>query len=164
MNIITKRLDGKLSVTGQITVEDLAEIAAAGYQSVICNRPDYEEGTTQPASAELEKAAQSLGIKFVYLPVAMGPVYLEKSEVFNRLVAELPDVYDGYGACPLTVENGKVILAEFGFGGKLMPTFPLNPVVPRRFAWLLKTKLFPWLYWNGMLKGREWLTRSAGVS
>lgn len=562
MNMITYKLDGKLSVTGQITVEDLAEIAAAGYQSVICNRPDYEEGTTQPASAELEKAAQSLGIKFVYLPVAMGPVSLEKSEAFNRLVAELPgpvlaycnsgnrsrklyelskqtpiaesedesvtaacswtgealetihiphlpsdqsaaaaavcnwgnafdivvigggaagigvtasllhrhsalriaivepsdkhyyqpawtlvgggaydiketvrnmadvippkaewihaaaaafdpdnnlikladgrfigyrhlivcpgirlawekieglpetlgkngvtsnyqfelapytwsltknlksgkalftqppmpikcagapqkamylscdywlrnrvldnievefntagavlfgvadfvpplmeyvkryhahlvfnstlvkvdgtakiaffdvkdsegnvtrvekpfdmlhvtppqaapdfirqspladaagfcevnpktlqhvryanifslgdacsspnaktaaaarkqvvivaenilaaregrelpDVYDGYGACPLTVENGKVILAEFGFGGKLMPTFPLNPVVPRRFAWLLKTKLFPWLYWNGMLKGREWLTRSAGVS
>ncbi|WP_292917678.1 bifunctional protein tyrosine phosphatase family protein/NAD(P)/FAD-dependent oxidoreductase [Nitrosomonas sp.] len=74
----------------------------------------------------------------------------------------LSSTYDGYGACPLTVENGKVILAEFGFGGKLMPTFPLDPVVPRRFAWLLKTKLFPWLYWNGMLKGREWLTRSTG--
>ena len=77
---------------------------------------------------------------------------------------ELPDVYDGYGACPLTVEKGKVILAEFGFGGKLLPTFPLDPTVPRRFAWFLKAKVFPWLYWNGMLKGREWLTRSTGVS
>ena len=77
---------------------------------------------------------------------------------------QLPDIYDGYGACPLTVENGKVILAEFGFGGKLLPTFPLDPTVPRRFNWLLKVKVFPWLYWNGMLKGREWLTRSTGVS
>lgn len=77
---------------------------------------------------------------------------------------EFSNIYDGYGACPLTVENGKVVLAEFGFGGKLLPTFPLNPTVPRRFAWFLKARLFPWLYWNGMLKGREWLTRSTGVS
>lgn len=77
---------------------------------------------------------------------------------------ELPDIYDGYGACPLTVERGKVILAEFGFGGKLLPTFPLDPTAPSRFAWFLKARVFPWLYWNGMLKGREWLTRSTGVS
>lgn len=77
---------------------------------------------------------------------------------------ELSNIYDGYGACPLTVENGKVILAEFGFGGKLLPTFPLDPTVPRRFAWFLKAKLFPWLYWNGMLKGREWLTRSTAAN
>ncbi|SDG92612.1 bifunctional protein tyrosine phosphatase family protein/NAD(P)/FAD-dependent oxidoreductase [Nitrosomonas sp. Nm132] len=77
---------------------------------------------------------------------------------------ELPDVYDGYGACPLTVEKGKVILAEFGFGGKLLPTFPLDPLVARRLYWLFKVKLFPWLYWNGMLKGREWLARVKGTN
>jgi hypothetical protein len=26
--------------------------------------------------------------------------------------------YDGYGSCPLTVERGKIVLAEFGYGGK----------------------------------------------
>lgn len=67
--------------------------------------------------------------------------------------------YDGYGACPLTVEHGKVVMAEFGYGGKLLPTFPLIPTVPRRFAWLLKATVMPWLYWNLMLKGREWLAR-----
>ncbi|PTN11189.1 bifunctional protein tyrosine phosphatase family protein/NAD(P)/FAD-dependent oxidoreductase [Nitrosomonas aestuarii] len=70
---------------------------------------------------------------------------------------EPPLVYEGYGACPLTVENGKVVLAEFGFGGKLMPTFPLKPSVPRKLYWFFKTTVFPWLYWNGMLKGKEWL-------
>ncbi|SET07542.1 sulfide:quinone oxidoreductase [Nitrosomonas marina] len=70
---------------------------------------------------------------------------------------ELPLVYDGYGACPLTVEKGKVVLAEFGFGGRLMPTFPLKPAVPRKLYWFFKTTVFPWLYWHGMLKGREWL-------
>ena len=32
--------------------------------------------------------------------------------------------YDGYGSCPLTVAKGKIILAAFGYGGKVMPTFP----------------------------------------
>ncbi|MEK6735126.1 MAG: sulfur transferase domain-containing protein [Pseudomonadota bacterium] len=72
---------------------------------------------------------------------------------------DLTTLYDGYGACPLTVENGKVILAEFGFGGKLLPTFPLEPTVPRSINWFLKTTVFPWIYWNGMLKGKEWLAR-----
>ncbi|GAA0579050.1 hypothetical protein GCM10009416_16900 [Craurococcus roseus] len=66
-------------------------------------------------------------------------------------------LYDGYGSCPLTVERGKVVLAEFGYGGKLLPTFPLDPVVPRRSAWWLKAKLLPALYFDAMLKGREWL-------
>lgn len=70
--------------------------------------------------------------------------------------------YDGYGSCPLTVEKGKVILAEFGFGGKLLPTFPLDPTVPRFLAWLLKTRFLPWFYWHGFLKGREWFARPTG--
>lgn len=72
---------------------------------------------------------------------------------------ELATQYDGYGSCPLTVEKGKVILAEFGFGGKLLPTFPLDPTIPRFSAWILKARFLPWLYWNGLLKGHEWLAR-----
>jgi sulfide:quinone oxidoreductase len=80
-----------------------------------------------------------------------------------RKQAPLPLKYDGYGSCPLTVEKGKVVLAEFGYGGKLLPTFPLDPTVARRSAWFLKASFLPWFYWNGMLKGREWLTRLAKV-
>ncbi len=71
----------------------------------------------------------------------------------------LPSRYDGYGSCPLTVEKGKIILAEFGYGGKIVPTFPWDSTKPRRSAWLLKKYVLPWLYWNLMLKGREWLAR-----
>lgn len=65
--------------------------------------------------------------------------------------------YDGYGACPLTVERGKVLLAEFGYAGKLLPTFPLDPRVPRRLAWDLKVKMMPRIYFDMMLRGHEWL-------
>jgi len=70
--------------------------------------------------------------------------------------------YDGYGSCPLTVENGRIVLAEFGYGGKLMPTFPwlINPLKATRMAWFLKKTLLPIIYWHGMLKGREWFTKT----
>ena len=68
-------------------------------------------------------------------------------------------LYDGYGSCPLTVERGKVVLAEFGYGGKLLPTFPLDPTVPRRLAWELKVRMMPTIYFDMMLRGREWLAR-----
>jgi len=80
-----------------------------------------------------------------------------------RKQQSLPLKYDGYGSCPLTVEKGKVILAEFGYAGKLLPTFALDPTVARRSAWWLKASLLPWFYWNGMLKGREWLTALSKV-
>jgi len=68
--------------------------------------------------------------------------------------------YDGYGSCPLTVERGKIVLAEFGFGGKLLPSFPqwiLKGTEPTRLAWILKKDMLPPLYWHGMLKGHEWM-------
>jgi len=70
----------------------------------------------------------------------------------------LPYRYDGYGSCPLTVERGKVVLAEFGYGGKLLPTFPLDPTRARRVMWFLKATFLPSFYWWGVLKGREWFT------
>ncbi|GAA0272296.1 FAD/NAD(P)-binding oxidoreductase [Alteraurantiacibacter aestuarii] len=68
--------------------------------------------------------------------------------------------YDGYGSCPLTVERGKIVLAEFGYGGVLQPSFPtwlIDGTKASRLSWILKADALPWIYWNGMLKGREWL-------
>ena len=70
--------------------------------------------------------------------------------------------YDGYGSCPLTVERGKIVLAEFGYGGKLLPSFPnwlIDGTRPSRLSWLLKDTILPPIYWHGMLKGREWMAK-----
>ncbi|MFM7349808.1 MAG: FAD/NAD(P)-binding oxidoreductase [Erythrobacter sp.] len=74
--------------------------------------------------------------------------------------------YDGYGSCPLTVERGKIVLAEFAYGGKLAPSFPtwlVDGTRPARLSWMLKADALPWIYWNGMLKGREWLAGPGGL-
>jgi sulfide:quinone oxidoreductase len=70
--------------------------------------------------------------------------------------------YDGYGSCPLTVENGKIVLAEFGYGGKLLPSFPgwlIDGTQPSHLAWLLKEKMLPPIYWKAMLRGKEWMAK-----
>ncbi len=68
--------------------------------------------------------------------------------------------YNGYGSCPLTVERGKIVLAEFGYGGTIIPSFPkwmIDGTKPSRAAWLLKEQILPPVYWKAMLRGKEWL-------
>lgn len=87
--------------------------------------------------------------------------------VANNILADMGQArgiahYDGYGSCPLTVERGKIVLAEFGYGGRLLPSMPrwlLDGTRPTRMAWLLKERILPPLYWQGMLRGREWLAQ-----
>ena len=74
--------------------------------------------------------------------------------------------YNGYGSCPLTVERGKIVLAEFGYGGTMLPSFPkflIDGTKPSRLAWLLKERMLPPVYWNAMLKGREWMAKPEQV-
>jgi sulfide:quinone oxidoreductase len=61
--------------------------------------------------------------------------------------------YDGYSACPIPTQYGKLMLAEFDYTNKPKMTFPFDQAKPRWTMWLLKTKVLPWLYWNKILKG-----------
>jgi sulfide:quinone oxidoreductase len=71
----------------------------------------------------------------------------------------LEDSYDGYASCPLTTAYGKVLMAEFCYGGKVTPTFPLDPRKERWSYWWIKATGLPFFYWHYMLKGREWFLR-----
>lgn len=70
--------------------------------------------------------------------------------------SELEKGYDGYASCPLTTAYGKVMMAEFVYGGKVTPTFPGDPRKERRSYWWIKTTGLPHMYWDYMLKGHEW--------
>jgi sulfide:quinone oxidoreductase len=62
--------------------------------------------------------------------------------------------YDGYASCPLVTGYGKVVLAEFGYDGKIMETFPFDQSQERYSMYVLKAYGLPAMYWNGMLRGR----------
>ena len=66
----------------------------------------------------------------------------------------LDEKYDGYGSCPLTTSLSTVMLAEFAYGGKVTPSFPLLDPRKNLFIWWIGKKIgFPWMYWHLMLKG-----------
>jgi sulfide:quinone oxidoreductase len=62
--------------------------------------------------------------------------------------------YDGYASCPLVTGYGRLILAEFGYDGAIMETFPFDQSQERYSMYALKAYGLPNMYWNGMLRGR----------
>jgi uncharacterized protein (TIGR01244 family) len=77
-------------VAPQLTPEAMAEVARAGFRSVVNNRPDFEHGPGQPTSAEIEAAARAAGLEYRFLPVASGFQTPDQIAAFAQLMAELP--------------------------------------------------------------------------
>lgn len=84
-----------------------------------------------------------------------APVVVKNLAAVKRGAALSPS-YDGYASCPLTTSYGKMILAEFRYGGEVTPTIPLSPKVPRTSYWYIKKWGLAIMYWDFMLKGYEW--------
>jgi len=73
-----------------------------------------------------------------------------------------PARHDGCGFRPLTLERGRIVLAGFGCGGALRPSFPawrIDGTRPSRRAWRLRERLLPAVCWKAMLRGREWMAK-----
>ena len=68
-----RQISDQYSVAGQVLPQDVAAIKAAGFNSVICNRPDGEQ-PGQPSAASVEAAAKAAGLEFRYIPVISGQV------------------------------------------------------------------------------------------
>lgn len=62
-----KEITDTYGVSGQITPEDIPAIKAAGYGTVICNRPDAEVPAELNAAA-MRQAVEAAGLTFVENP------------------------------------------------------------------------------------------------
>jgi len=77
------------------------------------------------------------------------------ANVLSVMANEKPTAsYNGYSACPIPTQYGKLMLAEFDYTNTPTMTFPFNQATPRWSMWLLKTKILPWLYWHKILTGK----------
>jgi sulfide:quinone oxidoreductase len=84
-----KKLTDELSVSAQISPDDVREIARLGFKSIISNRPDGE-GAGQPGFAEIEHEAQANGLSARYIPLESGTLDEATVADFGAALAELP--------------------------------------------------------------------------
>jgi sulfide:quinone oxidoreductase len=82
-------LDETLSVSKQITPEEIATIKQQGFRSIICNRPDNEE-SLQPHFHLIEAEAQKHGLHIYHLPVISSQINDNNVIEFQKLLETMP--------------------------------------------------------------------------
>lgn len=83
--MMINKLTEEVSVTPQINVEDIPAIAAAGFKTVICNRPDGEE-LGQTVCGDIKAAVEAHGMTFAHQPVVSGQIALDDVAAFKSLL------------------------------------------------------------------------------
>jgi uncharacterized protein (TIGR01244 family) len=73
------------AVSPQITPEQLALLQAAGFTTVICNRPDHEE-PGQPTFDEIKAAAEAVGLEAHHIPIKPGQATGDDVDAFDTAV------------------------------------------------------------------------------
>ncbi len=84
------RLNADFATAGQLSPEDMAEVAGLGFRAVIDNRPDGEAGAEQPPSDQLKAAAEQAGLQFVYQPVVGSEIDMDDAATFAAHLDALP--------------------------------------------------------------------------
>lgn len=74
------------AVAPQIEPSDMAALAAAGFRTVINNRPDDEVDAAH-GSAAMQAAAEAAGLRYVFNPVVNGAMTSDMVEVQGQTVA-----------------------------------------------------------------------------
>lgn len=90
MNLPIRPVAPDVCVAPQLTPETMAEVARAGFRSVVNNRPDFEHGPDQPTNAAIEDAARAAGLEYRFLPVESAFQSPEQIAAFAQLLEELP--------------------------------------------------------------------------
>jgi uncharacterized protein (TIGR01244 family) len=80
-------LSETFAVSPQIAPEDLAAIKAAGFTTVLCNRPDAEVPPGLQAE-DIRRAAEAEGLRFVLNPLSHGSLTMDHIDTQGRTLAE----------------------------------------------------------------------------
>ena len=82
-----RHLSETFAVSPQIEPEDLAALKAAGFTTIVCNRPDAEVPPGLQAE-DIRRAAEAQGLRFVLNPLSHGSLGMEHIETQGRALAE----------------------------------------------------------------------------
>jgi uncharacterized protein (TIGR01244 family) len=82
-----KRINDTITVSGQVLPEDMAELKALGFTSIINNRPDGE-APDQPSSNEMAAAAAAEGLSYTHIPLGRDGVSPALVEATRKALSE----------------------------------------------------------------------------
>jgi uncharacterized protein (TIGR01244 family) len=80
-----KRINDHVSVSGQISPEDVATLKSLGFVAIVNNRPDGES-PDQPAGEEIEAAANAAGLAYHAIPLGREGVNAELVEKTKAVI------------------------------------------------------------------------------
>ena len=75
------------AVSPQIAPEDVGAIKAAGFSTVVCNRPDAEIPPEVQSDA-IREAVEAAGLRFVMNPLSHGSLTMDHVETQGRALAD----------------------------------------------------------------------------
>jgi sulfide:quinone oxidoreductase len=130
--------EGKLSAEGWV-MTNKDTLVHEKYKNIVC-LGDCAGIPTSKTSAAIRKQ----------VPVAA------KNLISLMEENEPAEIYDGYAACPIITEYGKVLLCEFNYRKEPQISFPfslLDMSKEQKAAWFLKVKILKPMYFEGMLNG-----------
>lgn len=84
-----RQITDEYAVSGQIAPDDIAAIKAAGFRSIICNRPDDEQ-PGQPTAQEIAVAAQAADLIFRHIPFTSGQMTDDDVQKLTEALDEIP--------------------------------------------------------------------------
>ena len=90
MSLPLQQIAPDFCVAPQLDPAAMAEAAAAGFKSVINNRPDMEGGPDQPLSVDVQAAAEAAGLEYRYLPVNGAYQSPDEIDAMRALIDQLP--------------------------------------------------------------------------
>lgn len=90
-----RKLSDSFSVSPQIEPDDIAQIAALGFRTLIDNRPD-EEVDPAHSSAVMAQAAAAAGMEFHYLPYYPGEMTFDLVAAYEAVMQSAPQPVFGY--------------------------------------------------------------------
>ncbi len=84
-----QKITDEFTVSPQIAANDVSDIVANGFRSIICNRPDGEAADQTPYQL-IEAQAKSVGLEFRYIPVVSGAMAQDDVDAMAKALHELP--------------------------------------------------------------------------
>ena len=101
-----------ISLAGQLDAAGIEQAINAGFRTIICNRPDEEDGAVP--YADLQQIAEAAGVAFIYHPVESAVQTQEQAAHMAKLIKAAEKPILAY--CRSGARSGRLYEMSLAFG------------------------------------------------